>query len=199
MKTTLNYHGIVKMMGVLLVVVGISLLLPLVVGVYYQEWKSVLVFLETAAISVVVGALIMKYYHPQPLKTRERDGYIIVTLCWIVASIIGAVPFYISGAIPKFVDAFFETCSGFSTTGASILTDVESLPKSMLMWRSFTHWLGGMGIIVLVTALLPSMGVGGQNVASAETPGPTMTKISARFSDMAKNLYKVYLVFTVLK
>ena len=133
------------------------------------------------------------------MRLKARDGFLIVSLCWLLASLIGAVPLFISGAIPSYVDAFFEVCSGFSTTGSSILTDIESLPKSMLFWRSFTHWLGGMGIIVFAMALLPSIGANGQLIASAETPGPTLNKVSPRFSDTAKNLYLVYILFTAVE
>lgn len=114
-----------------------------------------------------------------------------------MASTIGALPFCISGAIPNYIDAFFETCSGFSTTGSSILTDMEALPKSMNFWRAFTHWLGGMGIIVFAVAITPSFGMSGQVIASAETPGPTLDKITPRFSVMARNLYLLYLAFTL--
>ena len=102
---------------------------------------------------------------------RIRDGYLIVSVSWIIASLVGALPFVISGAIPSYVDAVFETCSGFSTTGASILPDIEALPQSMLFWRSFTHWIGGMGILILAIALLPAMGISGQFLAKAESPG----------------------------
>lgn len=197
MRTTINHHAIIKMMGVLLIVMGLAFILPVSVAIIYEEYFQAKCFIITMIPCFVVGFLLMRHFSPADLKMKERDGYIIVTLCWIVASLVGAAPMYISGAIPNPVNAFFEICSGFSTTGASIVPDVEALPKSILMWRSFTHWLGGMGIVVFAAALIPSIGIGGQQAASAETPGPVMTKISARFSDTAKNLYTIYVVFTV--
>lgn len=199
MRTTLNYRAIVKMMGVLLVVIGLCFSLPIVVALIYGEYFEAKCFAAVMIPSLLAGVILFKVFNPADLKTKARDGYIIVTLCWLVASFIGALPLFISGAIPKLVDAFFEICSGFSTTGASIIPNVELMPKSVLIWRSFTHWLGGMGIIVFAAALIPSIGIGGQVVASAETPGPVLTKISARFSDTAKNLYTIYVVFTLVE
>lgn len=196
---TVNFNGVIRMMGLLLLVLGCCLLPSLLVAFLYQETSSVYGFLFTLIPCFVLGYILIKVFRPSLIKLKARDGFLIVSLCWLVASAIGAVPFVLSGAIPSYVDAFFETCSGFSTTGSSILNDVEALPKSMLFWRSFTHWLGGMGIIVFAVAITPSIGMGGQLIASAETPGPTLDKISPRFSDMAKSLYIVYLGFTVVE
>ena len=196
-KTTVNCGAIVKMMGVLLTVIGLCMTLPVVTALIYKEYFEAKCFLEVAVPSIVGGLLLLRFFNPSNLKTKERDGYIIVSLCWIVASLIGMIPMIITGAIPNPADAFFELCSGFSTTGATIVTNVEALPNSVLMWRSFTHWIGGMGIIVFAAALIPSIGIGGQIVASAETPGPVMTKVSPRFSDTAKRLYTIYIIFTV--
>lgn len=193
---TVNFYCVTKMMGVLLIVLGLSLIPAFAVGLIYGENREAFCFLVTLIPCIVAGFAITKIFSRE-VKTKARDGYIIVAFAWLFASIIGAVPLCISGTIPNPFDAFFEVCSGFSTTGASILTVIEGLPKSMLFWRSFTHWLGGMGIIVLATALLPSIGISGQIVASAETPGPTLTKISARFSDNSRNLYVLYIIFTV--
>lgn len=127
---------------------------------------------------------------------KVRDGFLIVGLCWIVSTLLGAVPFLLSGSIPDFFDAFFESCSGFSTTGASILTDVEALPKSMAFWRSFTHWIGGMSILVFAVALMPSLGINGQNIGVSDAPGPTLEKITPKMSDTAKALCAAYILFT---
>lgn len=183
-------------MGHLLLVLGCSMLPALLVAAIYHESDALLSFLYTILPCFVLGIILIKTLRPSLMKTKSRDGFLIVSLCWLLFSAAGAVPFVLSGAIPSYVDAFFETCSGFSTTGSSILTDIEALPRSLLFWRSFTHWLGGMGIIVFVMALMPSTGASGQMIASAETPGPTLEKVSARFSDTAKNLYLVYLLFT---
>lgn len=126
----------------------------------------------------------------------KRDGYVVVSLSWVVVSIFGALPFVIHGSIPSYTDAFFETISGFTTTGASILNDIESLPHGLLLWRSLTQWLGGMGIIVLSLAILPILGIGGMQLFVAEVPGPTKDKIHPRIKETAKRLWGIYVIFT---
>ena len=199
MRTDFNYHSVIRMMGVLFLVLGISFIPTLAVGLIYREYREALCFLATMVPCLLAGLVLMKVFNPTGLKVKSRDGYLIVTLAWLISSIVGAVPMVLTGAMPNPADAFFEICSGFSTTGASVLHDIEGTAKCVLFWRSFTHWLGGMGIIVFAAALLPSIGIGGQIAASAETPGPTMTKLTARFSDTAKDLYKLYIVFTVVE
>lgn len=196
---TVNFNGIIRMIGILLLVLGLCLIPSLIVAFVFHEMLAFRCFVFTIIPCFAIGFILIKSFRPSLIKLKARDGFLIVSLCWLVASLIGAFPFWVSGAIPSYIDAFFETCSGFSTTGSSILTDIESLPKSMLFWRSFTHWLGGMGIIVFAMALLPSIGVGGQLIASAETPGPTLDKVAPRFSDTARRLYLVYLFFTLLE
>ncbi|WP_425755012.1 TrkH family potassium uptake protein [Ihubacter sp. rT4E-8] len=196
---TVNFNGVLRIMGYLLLVLGCSMLPALLVAVAYHESDALRSFLYTILPCFILGIILIKIFHPSLMKVKSRDGFLIVSLCWLLFSAAGAIPFVLSGAIDSYVDAFFETCSGFSTTGSSILSEIEALPKSILFWRSFTHWLGGMGIIVLVTALLPSIGMGGQLIASAETPGPVLEKISPRFSDTAKRLYLVYLLFTAVE
>jgi len=127
-----------------------------------------------------------------------KGSFLLVSLAWITASFFGAMPFYLSGAIPEFTNSFFETASGFTTTGASILNDIESLPKSLLMWRSLTQWLGGMGIVVLTVAILPLLGIGGLQLIKAEAPGPSVDKMSSRITTTAKYLWLIYLTLTVL-
>lgn len=195
---TVNFNGVIRMMGILLLVLGLSLVPSFLVALIYHETAAAEAFLYTLIPCFVLGYLLRKTFRPSLMKLKARDGFLIVSLCWLVASIIGAVPFVLSDAIPRYADAFFETCSGFSTTGSSILTEIEGLPKSLLFWRSFTHWMGGMGIIVFAMAITPSLGLGGQIIAGAETPGPTLDKITARFSDTAKWLYMIYLCFTII-
>lgn len=194
---TVNYQNVIRIMGIILLVLGVCLVPSLLVAFLYDEQESFKAFLWTIIPCIATGFMINKIFRPSRMNLKKRDGFLIVSAAWLMASLIGAIPFVISGAIPNYVDAFFETCSGFSTTGATILRDIESLPKSMLFWRSFAHWLGGMGIIVLTMAFLPSIGVKGQIIASAETPTPTLHKITPRFADTARNLYLVYLLFTV--
>jgi trk system potassium uptake protein TrkH len=133
------------------------------------------------------------------IEITKREGYIIVTLGWIAMSLFGALPFIIHGSIPNYTDAFFETMSGFTTTGASILTDIEAVPPALLFWRSLTQWLGGMGIIVLSLAILPILGIGGMQLFIAEVPGPTKDKIHPRIKETAKRLWGIYFIFTVVE
>ena len=196
MVTNFNYHSVIRMMGVLFLVLGMAFVPTIAVALIYREYFQAGCFAATMVPCFIVGFVLMRIYSPSGLRTKQRDVYLIVSLCWLISSIVGAIPLVITGALPNPIDAFFEICSGFSTTGASVLNDIESHAKSVLFWRSFTHWLGGMGIIVFAAALLPSMGIGGQLVASAEAPGPTLTKTRAKFSDTAKDLYKLYLIFT---
>lgn len=165
---------------------------------FYHE-NTIPVFLISSLISVVIGQIIVlttrKNKHSE---IGERDAYFIVTLTWFMAGLFGSLPFIISGSIPDFTNAYFETVSGFTTTGASILTDIESLPKSILYWRSLTHWLGGMGILVLVIAVLPAIGFGGVKLFVAEAPGPTSNKIHPRIRQTALRLWEVYAGLTLL-
>lgn len=194
------YKRVINIIGKLQFIIGGSMMLPLFVAIIYKEYDSVVAFSITCAISFGLGILTTSVLgkNASTESLRYTDSYFIVTFAWIMSSVLAAIPFVIEGSIPNVVDAFFEMCSGFSTTGATILTDVEALPKSMLFWRSETQWLGGMGIIVLMVALVPNLGVKAQNVASAETPGPTVTKLTSRFSDTARSLYIAYVILTAV-
>lgn len=196
MITNFNYHSVIRMMGVLFLVLGMAFVPTIMVALIYREYFQAICFLACMIPCFLVGFVLMRLYSPSGLRTKQRDIYLIVSLCWIVSSAVGTIPLILTGTFNNPIDAFFEICSGFSTTGASVLNDIESQARSVLFWRSFTHWLGGMGIIVFAAAILPSMGIGGQLVASAETPGPTLTKVKAKFSDTAKDLYKIYIMFT---
>lgn len=172
------------------------LLLPLLVAVLYGE--SILPFLIPILILTLIG-LALRAVRPGQTSLFARDGLAVVALAWIAMSAFGALPFCISGDIPHFVDAFFETVSGFTTTGSSILTEVESLTYSGLFWRSFTHWVGGMGVLVFVMAILPMSDGHGMHLLRAEVPGPTVGKLVSRMSDSAKILYGIYLVMTIIE
>lgn len=195
----INYKVSFKIFGSILCILGISMLLPLFVAAIYQEKTSLISFCVTAFFCVYVGVLFLNIKNIRNNKLKIRDGAFIVSVSWLLCGIIGAMPFFISGAIPNFIDAFFETCSGFSTTGATILSDVEIMPKSILFWRAFTHWLGGMGILVFTMALLPAIGVQGQQVAAAEVPGLTLSKIVPKLSDTARYLYLLYSAMTLVE
>ena len=191
-----KHKDFVRIQGAVLLVLAAAMVIPFILALYYREKTSAAAFGWVICFCILAGVLIRIFFKPSMEKFKSRDGFFVVSLTWLVCSLAGAAPFIISGAIPGFADALFESCSGFSTTGASILSDIESLPKSILFWRSFTHWLGGMGIIVFVMALLPVLGISGQMVAYAETPGPIKDKVTARFADTAKGLYKLYLGLT---
>lgn len=194
----MNKRMISYMLGRLLVFEGLLMLLPVAVGLIYKE-KTILAYLITAASLIVIGFLLSL------IKTKNKaifskEGLVTVALGWVILSLGGAVPFYISGEIPSFIDAFFETVSGFTTTGSSILTDVEALSKTSIFWRSFTHWIGGMGVIVFIIAA-SKMASGGGNIhlLRSESPGPEVSKLVPSSKGTAKILYLIYLVMTAVE
>ena len=175
-------------------------MLPLITALVFGERSPVRAFALVALMCFAAGIVLHLLFRTDlnEMEMKPRESYFIVATVWMIASAIGCLPYMLTGTIPSFFEAFFETCSGFTTTGATIVEDVESLPRSILMWRSFTQWLGGMGIIVLFVALLPRFGIKARNIASAETPGPTVTKLTSRFAGTARRLYIVYIFLTVL-
>jgi trk system potassium uptake protein TrkH len=173
------------------------MLLPLITSFIYGE-DDLIPIAISAAITGIVGFLFFFIFRT-PYELRLREGFALVTLTWLAFALFGSLPFFISGYIPAFTDAFFETMSGFTTTGASILTNIESLPHGLLFWRSFTHWLGGMGIILLSLAILPLLGVGGMQLYKAEVPGPEHDKLRPRIKDTAKILWEVYILISVIE
>ena len=191
----MNFRMITYVLGRILLTEGALMALPLVTGLLYGE--SALPFLIPMLLLAAVGVL-LGLRKPKQTALYARDGLAVVALAWIVMSVFGALPFVISGDIPDFVDAFFETVSGFTTTGATILTEVESLGRGILFWRSFTHWIGGMGVLVFVMAILPMSGAQGMHLMRAEAPGPSVGKLVSRMRDTAKILYGIYLVMTVV-
>lgn len=197
----MNFKAIFKLLSVLLLLVSLFLFISFLIGVYYREASQVLeAFLTPIVFSVLFFVVMFTVGKEREVPyLSPRSGFLFVALAWICSSALGAVPFYLSGAIPSYTDAFFETMSGFTTTGASILTDIESLPKSILFWRSTTHWLGGMGIVVLTVAIFPLLGFGGLHLMEAEAPGPSVDKITPRVAGTAKILWLIYLGFTVLE
>ncbi len=191
----MNYKMVSKTVGRLLQAEALLLLLPMAVSIYFKE-NLIYVYGIVIAMLLCVGT-IMTLPKPQTRKIYAREGFVIVSLSWILMSLFGALPFVISGAIPSFVDALFETVSGFTTTGASILNNIEVLPKSILFWRSFTHWIGGMGVIVFVLAILPQKEMQSMHILRAEVPGPTVGKLVSKATVTARILYIIYTVFTV--
>ena len=174
------------------------MLLPLAVSLIYGEasWAA---FLQAIIVAVLLGLMLMLVFKPTNKVIYAKEGFIIVSLAWIVMSVIGALPFTFSGEIPSFVDAVFETVSGFTTTGASVITNVEALSHGTLFWRSFTHWIGGMGVLVLVMAVLPTSTDRSIHIIKAEMPGPVVGKLVPKVSQTAKILYLIYVVMTVVE
>jgi trk system potassium uptake protein TrkH len=192
----INFGIIFRVLSSLLLLEGIFMASCLPVAYYYggYDFNPILV---SAIFTFLLGGISQLATRKVDKSLGKREGYIIVSLVWVVFSLFGAIPFVISGAIPSFTDAFFETMSGFTTTGASILNDIEAVPKGLLFWRSMTQWLGGMGIIVLSIAILPILGIGGMQLFSAEVPGPTPDKLHPRIKETAKRLWIIYVIFTL--
>ena len=192
----MNYRMIFRMLGIILLTLAAILLLPLAVGLYYRE--NVTNFIITIGISALAG-LLLYLIKPDSTDVYAPEGFAIVALGWLLMSLVGALPFYISGDIPSYMDAFFETVSGLSTTGATILNDVESLSRSCMFWRLFTHWLGGMGVLVFIMAVMPLSGDHSMHLMRAEVPGPIVSKLVPRARKSALILYGIYVVLTLLE
>lgn len=195
----MHFRVITRFIGILTIFLGISMAGPLLVSVMYKDnstWALLLSALITSSVGLI---LLISTRNQEDNHLSHRDGVTVVTLGWIMAGLFGTLPYLFSGAIPSFTNAYFESISGFTTTGATIFTDIESLPEGILLWRSLTQWFGGMGIIVLSIAILPFLGVGGMQLYRAETPSPVVDKLKPRISETAKTLWKVYLVITLLE
>ena len=196
----MNYRMVFFLLGQMLRVEGLLMLLPLVCTWIYHE-DTLTAFLIPIVLLIALGS-VLTFKMPQKRDIYAKEGFVVVGLSWILLSVFGAMPFLLSGAIPHFCDALFETASGFTTTGASILTDVESLPRSVLFWRSFTHWIGGMGVLVFTLAVLPKSNersVRLMHVMRAEVPGPVVGKLVSRVKSTARILYSIYIALTILE
>ena len=192
----LNYKIIFHLMGLLLLFNGGFMLIASIFSFIYDDGVG-FEMVMSGVITLLIGGLLMLSTRDHRKELHKRDGYVIVTFGWISMSLVGTLPYIITGAIPGFTNAFFETMSGYTTTGASILNDIESLPESVLFWRSITHWIGGMGIIVLAIAILPLLGIGGMQLFAAEAPGPGGDKLHPRITDTAKRLWLIYVGYTI--
>ncbi|NIA12570.1 MAG: TrkH family potassium uptake protein [Nitrospiraceae bacterium] len=192
----MNYRLLAKYLGHFAIAIGVLMLLPAAWAVYFREWNALLAFVLSVGLSCLFGAVLALAGRNAPERLYQREALGLVGLCWLVAAALGAMPYVFSGLFGP-VDAYFESMSGFTTTGSSVLVDIEATAKSMLFWRSFTHWLGGMGIVVLFIAVLPYLGVGGKQLFKSESPGPDPQGLRPRIKDTASILYKIYLAFTV--
>lgn len=188
---------IFNVLGKILLVEALLMCFPLIIGFIYRE-NSYLNFVIPIAGLLAVG-LPAVIFRPKDKAIYEKEGFIIVAFAWLAMSLVGALPFVIGKSIPNYIDAFFETVSGFTTTGASVLSDVEGLPRSILFWRSFTHWIGGMGVLVFVLAILPEYNTGIMHVFRAETPGPNVGKLVSKIKFTARILYGIYIALTLLE
>ncbi|MCF6365195.1 MAG: TrkH family potassium uptake protein [Bacteroidales bacterium] len=195
-KGNINFNIIFRVLGSLLFIEAFFLFLSMSVSLLYSE-EDTLAFLITIGIAVFTGLISRLLTKKSKKDIGKREGFIIVSFVWIVFSFVGSLPFIISGYIPGLTNAFFETISGFTTTGSSILNDIESLPHGLLFWRSIIQWMGGMGIIVLSLAILPILGIGGMQLFTAEVPGPVPDKLHPRIKETAKRLWLIYLFFTI--
>lgn len=193
----MNRKMVFNTVGRIAQIAAVLLLIPAVVALIYREYESLVVFLITAACSFAVGFAIFILTRTKNRIIYAKEGFAITALAWIIMALVGAVPFTLSGEIPSYVDAFFETVSGFTTTGASILTDVEAMSRSMLFWRSFSHWIGGMGVLVFVMAIIPNITDRSIHIMRAEMPGPVIGKLVPRVKDTAKILYLIYIGLTL--
>lgn len=194
----MRYGVVIKVLSLIIIITGISMLLPLPFSFYYGD-KDFSALLISSGISLLIGLPLFSITSRIKEDIRIKEGFAIVSLGWLIFTLIGSLPYMFSGVTESFTDAFFETMSGFTTTGATILTDIESVPHGILFWRSLTHWLGGMGLIVLTIAILPILGVGGMQMFKAESPGPIVDKLTPRITATAKLLWIVYVFFTFLE
>lgn len=186
---------LIKITGVLLLVTGIAMLVPLAMSVHYGERECTLGFLISGAASIVFGFITYKFIKPSKSSPKARDGYLIVVIAWLICSAFAALPYVLSGHVTSYIDALFEAIAGYTTTGATVIGET-GMNNSMIMWKAITHWLGGMGILVFIISILPSLGVSGQKIAIAEAPGPSLVKVAPRIQDLAKLLYMIYLTLT---
>lgn len=191
----MNLKLVLKVLGRILQIEAVALFLPLLVALIYREDPQP--FLWSIAIAALIGLCLAVL--PAKKGFFARDGFVAVGLIWISTCTLGALPFWFSGYFASFVDCLFESCSGFTTTGATILANIEILPRGILFWRSFTHWLGGMGVLVLATAVLPSMGIRSHYLTQAETPGPVFSKLVPKQSQTSKILYSIYCILTLIQ
>ena len=192
----LNFKIIFHFLGLLLLCNGGFMLLSSIISYIYEDGVTLKLVLSGVSV-LLLGTFIMLATRKHRKEINKREGYIVVTFGWIIMALSGAIPYLFTGVIPSFTSAFFETMSGYTTTGATILNDIEVVPKGVLFWRSTTHWIGGMGIIVLAIAILPLLGIGGMQLFAAEAPGPNTDKLHPRITDTAKRLWLIYFGYTV--
>lgn len=195
----MNRKMVFYMIGQMIKLEAALLVLPLLVSLIYREHETALSFLITIGIALVLGFALTLIFRTKNRVIYAKEGFVIVALTWLALSAVGCLPFIISGEIPSFFDAFFETVSGFTTTGASVVIDVESMSHGTLFWRSFTHWIGGMGVLVFIMAIIPTVTDRSIHILRAEMPGPIVGKLVPKTKDTAKILYLIYIIMTAVE
>lgn len=188
-----------KIIFAILAIVGVSFIIPIITAICCNEYQMIFPFVIPMTVSIGCFLIVYAFSKGRPIKLNIKSTFLIVAIGWIATSLFGALPFYLSGYFASFTDTVFESVSGFTTTGATILSNVEVLPRSLNMWRCQTHWLGGMGIVALTVALFPLLGVGGFQLIKAETTGPEKGKVTPKITTTAKVLWLIYLLFTVIQ
>lgn len=194
----MNRRMVLYVVGTVIKIEAALMILPLITALIYKE-SCIKDILISMGIALITGFALTLIFRPGSKVIYAKEGFVIVSLAWLALSAVGALPFYISGEIPSFIDAFFETASGFTTTGASILTDVEAMSKGLLFWRSFTHWVGGMGVLVFVMAIIPTVSDRSIHLLRAEAPGPVVGKIVPKMKQTARILYIIYIALTFIE
>ena len=194
----LNIKIIISFLGLTSIMNGFFMLLSAPFSWYHQE-AALKGILLAGLFTIILGLGMWYVTRNAPKNLQKKEGYMIVTFGWLMLTLTGTLPYLFTGSIPHFINAVFEAISGYSTTGASILTDIEALPKGILFWRSSTHWIGGMGIIVLTIAILPLLGIGGMQLFMAEAPGPSTDKMHPRITETAKRLWLIYFSLTMVE
>ncbi|MDR2363209.1 MAG: TrkH family potassium uptake protein, partial [Spirochaetaceae bacterium] len=195
----MRWATIFRVLLLLLGVFALTMVVPLAIALVYGEEDMIRPFMATMALVLLPVLPVALLTGKRPIRFSASDGFLLVFFAWVLICLLGAVPYYLSGHIPRWVDAVFESASGFTTTGATVIADVEVMPRSLLFWRAMTHWLGGMGIVVLTVALLPLLGIGGFQLVKAETTGPEKEKITPKITETAKILWFLYLILTALQ
>ena len=191
-----NYRAIIKILGVIMIIVGAAEVFPLIYAEVTGDVHVASAFRICSLLTIMLGLAMFFFIRTGRSRFGAREGYLVVALCWVGASIVGAFPYLLSGYLDNYIDAFFESASGFTTTGCTIAPHGIT-NHALLLWKAISHWLGGMGILVFVISLLPALGINGQIIARAEMPGPVLEKTTVRMSDSAKALYLTYITFTL--